>query len=92
MTGSDVNPHFLDHVLAASETHEVQASEDILERSGIKLLAKGARVDAVLRDRLLDHKLRKPLEQCLEVADGVVPARFGPTAPVSLARRRVAGA
>ena len=77
---SSVNPHYLNHVVATSATHEVQASEDIVARNGIKLLAKGVRIDAALRDRLLDHKLQKPLEQCLEVVDGVVPERFGPIA------------
>jgi hypothetical protein len=75
-----VNPHFLDHVVATGATHDVQASEDIVARNGTKLLTKGARVNAALRDRLLDHKLRKPLEQCLEVVDGVVAERFGPIA------------
>jgi hypothetical protein len=48
-------------------------SEDILALNGIKLLARGARIDANVRE----HKLHKPLEECVEAVDGVIPARFG---------------
>ncbi len=75
-----VNPHYLDHVVATSQTHEVEVTEDIVAGNGIKLLAKGARVDADVRDRLLAHKLRKPLEGCVQVVGGVIPARFEPIA------------
>jgi hypothetical protein len=75
-----VNPHYLDHVVATAATHDVEASEDILAGNGIKLLAKGARIDPAVRDRLLEHKLRKPLEDCVQVVGGVVPERFGPIA------------
>jgi hypothetical protein len=67
---SQVNEHFLNRVIAAAETAEVEASEDIVTGSGIKLLAKGARIDAGSRERLLQHKLSKPLEHSVRVADG----------------------
>lgn len=68
-SSATVNPHYLDHVVGTSASHEVSASEDIVTGNGIKLVAKGTRIDPSMRDRLLDHKLRKPLEDCLEVAD-----------------------
>lgn len=67
----EVNRHYLDHVVATSETHLVEASEDILAGNGMKLLAKGARIDANVRERLLSHKLRKPLEECVRVTGGI---------------------
>ncbi|HEY0821664.1 MAG TPA: HD domain-containing phosphohydrolase [Rhizobacter sp.] len=76
----EVNPHYLNHVVATSQTHDVAVSEDILTGNGIKLLAKGARVDASTRERLLRHKLAKPLEECLEIVDGLIPSRFVPIA------------
>ena len=79
-----VNPHFLDHVVATARTHEVAVTEDIVAGNGIKLLAKGARIDAGVRDRLLQHKLRKPLEDCVQVVGGVIPARFEPIAEALL--------
>ncbi|TDP73168.1 HD-GYP domain-containing protein [Roseateles toxinivorans] len=77
---NSVNPHYLDHVVATGRQYEVEASEDIMAGNGMKLLAKGARINADVRDRLLQHKLSKPLEDCVQVVDGVVPARFGPIA------------
>jgi len=69
-----VNPHYLDHVVATAQSHEIAATEDIVTGNGIKLMAKGARIDAGVRDRLLEHKLRKPLEDCVRVVDGVTGA------------------
>ena len=74
----NVNPHYLEHMVATAQTHDIEAAEDIVAGNGVKLLAKGARIDAGSRDRLLQHKLRKPLEDCVQVVDGVVPARFQP--------------
>lgn len=75
---SQVNPHYLDHVIHVSESRAVAATEDIVSRNGIKLLAKGAPIDARVRDRLLLHKLQKPLEDCIQVTEGVMPESFGP--------------
>lgn len=73
---SAVNRHYLDHVIALSDSHGAEASEDIFAESGIKLLAKAARIDASTRDRLLMHRLRKPIEDCLRLAQTVTPARI----------------
>ncbi len=77
-TDPEVNPHYLDHVIRVAESHAVEATEDILTPSGMKLLAKGSRIDADMRERLLMHKLQKPLEDCIQVAGGVMPESFGP--------------
>jgi hypothetical protein len=66
----DVNEHYLNRVVAAAETAGVEATEDIVTGNGIKLVAKGARIDAKVKDRLLQYKLRKPLESSLRVIDG----------------------
>nr|WP_316641372.1 HD domain-containing phosphohydrolase [uncultured Roseateles sp.] len=75
-TDNGVNPYYLDHVVAAGRDYEVEASEDIIAGNGMKLLAKGSRINVDVRDRLLQHKLSKPLEDCVQVVDGVAPARF----------------
>jgi HD-GYP domain-containing protein (c-di-GMP phosphodiesterase class II) len=74
----EVNPHYLDHVIRTSESRPVEASEDIVSQNGIKLLAKGAQINEKVRDRLLMHKLQKPLEDCIQVTRGVMPESFGP--------------
>ncbi|RTL21866.1 MAG: HD domain-containing protein [Burkholderiales bacterium] len=77
---AEVNPHYLDHLVAASASHEVEVTEDIVTRSGVKLLARGARIDASTRERLLAHKLSRPLEQCVGVSGGVTPEQIGQAA------------
>jgi len=83
---SEVNPHYLEHVVNTAETKAVEASEDIFSQNGIKLLAKGAQINARVRDRLLMHKLQKPLEDCIQVVDGVMPESFGPIGEALLAQ------
>lgn len=75
---SEVNPHYLDHVIRVSESRAVEAAEDIVSQNGIKLLAKGAQINGKVRERLLMHKLQKPLEDCIQVTQGVMPESFGP--------------
>lgn len=72
-TLTSVNAHLLDNVMKLTASKEVTASEDIYDAHGTKLLAKGAGITPALTERLLRHKLRKPLEASLLVADGVTP-------------------
>jgi hypothetical protein len=83
---SDVNPHYLDHVVKLSETSDIEASEDIVSGTGMKLLAKGTKIDAKARERLLQFRLTKPLENMMRVVGGTDPASFHPVAERMLAR------
>ncbi|HEY1132083.1 MAG TPA: HD domain-containing phosphohydrolase [Roseateles sp.] len=74
----EVNRHYLEHVIHTAEARPVEAIEDIVSQSGIKLLARGAQINDSVRERLLMHKLQKPLEDCIQVAEGVIPRSFGP--------------
>lgn len=66
-----VNEHYLGHLVDAGERRGVEATEDIVSGNGVKLVAKGAAIDARTRERLLQHKLLKPLEACTRVLGGV---------------------
>ena len=66
-----VNHHYLNKVIDLSEDMRVEASEDIFDARGNKLLAKGAQVSRALQERLIVHKLKKPLEACIVVEGGV---------------------
>lgn len=68
---TEVNPHYLGRVVAASARHGFEASEDVYSASGIKLLGKGARIDPQTQERLILHKLKKPLEMCVAATQGV---------------------
>jgi hypothetical protein len=85
-TDAQVNPHYLGHVVTASEAHEIEVSEDIVAGNGLKLLAKGSRISAEVRERLLQHKLRKPLEDCLRVASGLAPQQMADAAAALMER------
>jgi len=71
---STANPHALAVILEASETKTIIASRDIFDLSGIKLWARDQPVSAALQRRLMDRKLRNPLEACLIAEDGVTAA------------------
>jgi hypothetical protein len=65
-----VNPHYLNNVMGLAKTHEVIASEDIFDAKGIKLIAKGTKVNDSMQERLIRFKLNKPLESSLNVEGG----------------------
>ncbi|MDI4635010.1 HD domain-containing protein [Pelomonas sp. V22] len=75
-----VNPHYLGHLVASAAAHRIEVTEDIVSGNGIKLLAKGAALDADVHERLLRHKLSRPLEDCLGAAEGVSPTQIAEAA------------
>lgn len=68
---SIANPHALATILEAGETKSIIASRDIFDLSGIKLWARDMPVSGALQRKLLDRRLRNPLESCLLAEDGV---------------------
>ncbi|MBK9574406.1 MAG: HD domain-containing protein [Rhodoferax sp.] len=70
---SQTNPDFLAALVSASEIYTIVASQDIVDVRGLKLWAKGLPVSTILQQRLLERKLRYPLEACLMAEDGVTP-------------------
>ena len=68
---NNIDFQHLAHVLGMAADHEFEASEDIFSGTGLKLLAKGAAISAATRERLLQHKLSKPLAACLAIVGGV---------------------
>jgi hypothetical protein len=71
-----VNEHYLDRIVAVADRSGVEATEDIVAGNGMKLVAKGGRIDARVRDRLLAHKLLKPLASMLRVVDAAGAMRL----------------
>lgn len=88
-SSNDVNPHYLDHVIATGEKRDVEVSEDIFTSNGLKLLAKGARVNDGTRERLLNYKLQKPLEECLQIAQAVTSKGLVETAEALLDQHQI---
>ena len=66
--------HYIDSVSAMADSRELSAAEDIVSSSGIKLVGRGTRIDASLREKLRGHGLSgKVLEQRLSITGGVNP-------------------
>jgi HD domain len=65
------NPYALSAILNTSAEKAIVASEDIVDEHGVKLWAKDKPVSHSLQQRLLERKLRQPLESCLRAVDGV---------------------
>ncbi|UVW28443.1 HD-GYP domain-containing protein [Massilia sp. H6] len=92
MSGSIVNEHYLSKVLTLSEEVGVNATEDIYDTRGTKLLAKGASVSRQLQERLIVHRLSKPLESCIAVEDAVDGNRLADCALSACEDSRALGA
>ncbi|HAT30207.1 MAG TPA: hypothetical protein DCW29_04950 [Janthinobacterium sp.] len=71
LPSSSVNRHYLDKVMALAEEREVAATEDIFDARGTKLIAKGTKISRALEQKLIVHKLRKPLESCIGLDGGI---------------------
>ncbi len=68
------DPYYIKSVTEFSESREVVSSADIYSSTGIKLVAKGTRIDRSFYDKLVKHKLTaSPIDRCLSVKDAVTP-------------------
>ncbi len=66
--------HYLHAVTELAETRPVVAQSAIYSESGIKLVAEGMRIDRKLYDRLVQHKLREPVDTHLWVEGALTTA------------------
>lgn len=73
-TGFEVSPHLASALAATSKRVSLIASEDIVDTSGVKLWSKNQPITHSLQQRLLERKLRRPLEACLRAENGVTSA------------------
>jgi HD-GYP domain-containing protein (c-di-GMP phosphodiesterase class II) len=71
----DDAPSYLTAVSALSGSHELHAVDDIVSASGIKLVARGTKIDPRLREKLSGHRISGVmLEKSVSIAGGVTPA------------------
>lgn len=70
----DQSPHYTQSVGELGEERAVIAHEDVYAANGMKLFAKGARINRSQIERLNLHKLRVPLDMVLSTEDSVDPA------------------
>ncbi|MFY3382857.1 HD-GYP domain-containing protein [Paracidovorax sp. MALMAid1276] len=69
------SPHYLRALTDMADRRTVVAGAAIYNDMGVKLVEKGARIDSRLYDRLVQHKLREPIDRHLSIDNPVdVPA------------------
>ncbi|MCE9657035.1 MAG: HD domain-containing protein [Burkholderiales bacterium] len=62
---AEPSPAFLQAVADLGTKQTVTTSEAIFNAQGVKLLEGGAKVDRGLYDRLISHRLSRPLDECV---------------------------
>ncbi len=65
------SPHYLRALTEMADERTVVAGAAIYTNNGIKLVEKGARIDSRLYDRLVQHKLREPIDKHLTIDNPV---------------------
>lgn len=73
---TDGADYYATRLAGVNRDHEVVTTADIVNANGVILVKKGARIDAGVAERILRHKLIRPLEEQVAVADGLDPARL----------------
>ena len=68
---NQVNVHVLNAILEAARGRAVLASRDIYDDNGMKLLAQGKPMAPALQERLLERRLKLPLETSLRFESGL---------------------
>ncbi|MDH5182421.1 MAG: HD domain-containing protein [Gammaproteobacteria bacterium] len=59
--------HYVAHVKKAGSTHDISTNEDIISESGHKLIAKNVTLSGDMYEKLMQHKLLKPLDMSISV-------------------------
>lgn len=63
--------HYLRHLTKAGEQRELVTAEAVYNSNGVKLITEGTSVNPALFDKLISHKLLKPIDCSISVRDGV---------------------
>lgn len=70
----DNSTHYLRTLTTMAQRRKVVAQDSIFSANGVKLVDKGTRIDSQMYDRLVQHKLREPVDMHLTVEDAVTSA------------------
>lgn len=65
--------HYVNHLRKASGTHKIKAHEDVYSETGLKLISKNVTISDELYDKLMQHKLLKPLDLSISVGGSLTP-------------------
>lgn len=59
--------YYVNHLAEVNKTNEVVSTEDIYNKNGILLVRKGARISSDIAQKVVQHKLLKPLEEQVQL-------------------------
>lgn len=65
--------HYAAHLAEVNEHNEVVSTEDIHNERGVLICRKGMRIDRDVAQRLVQHKLVRPLEEQVQLSTSVNP-------------------
>ena len=65
------DPHYIKQLVATADTHAIEAKEDIFNEQGTKLISAGTRIDDSYYQKIVRHKLVKPIDVSLGIEHGV---------------------
>lgn len=80
------DPLYLKSVTELGDDHKLVTTRDVCSLTGIKLVSSGTRFDSSLYQKLLQHKLAPPLDQCLAIENPVTSASLVAELPPLLAQ------
>lgn len=63
--------HYVTHLSAVNQRNDVCSTEDIFNDRGILLLRQGAAINQSAAERLIQHKLCKPLEEQIAIKNSI---------------------
>ena len=76
-TATTENPeHYLDRLVDAGDQAGLVTRQPITDRNGMVLAGAGTPMNAALRDRLVRHKLLRPIDESLSASDPVTAERL----------------
>lgn len=73
----DGEQHFTRAVVELGERQSVVASCAIFNENGVKIIDKGVPINRRLYDRLMQHRLSAPIEDCVSSSNGVTAKDLG---------------
>jgi HD-GYP domain-containing protein (c-di-GMP phosphodiesterase class II) len=63
--------YYVTHLAEVDKTNSIVATEEIKTEQNVLLVKKGARITADIAQRILKHKLIKPIEQQVQIENGL---------------------
>jgi hypothetical protein len=66
--------HYVSHLADVNKTTDVISTEDIFNSKGVLIVRKGARINHGVAEKILRHKLLKPLEDQVGLGDSISKA------------------